>query len=548
MWGKNKDFNLFREIVNEHFPNKELVGDVWVYAQPLQFSEFPESEGVKKFNARIVFQVVEVVGGVSGRSTSIQVDGVEIDFTNVLYRQDKTLMPFKAFGVNKEVKLVNEIISIKLPMSDNTKNISLITEALDNSYNASHEIKWNIKKDVVKTKGPDAVLRVGLTEYPKTTKPLLFTITFERALPRETWGVALFHTVVKPKRDVTSDYKPANVTYYEEIRNRVIFGSFWTHLEIDEVGTVIKNENIEGRYWNNFGLERRFKYVGLANGSEQVFLNMNAEDDPLEWLNHFYNPMNYAAGTIINIHDIIKDESYRIIVESFGSSYPTAVYDTLDNVVAADDTQITFPVATSRVNNNFNIDQQNYVVAIKIDYKEFLYLGSGTNPPQWDDDFLSPYVNSPGMFMHVLRNQQSDAYEYANGAIIVATDNVTPSIYYWAEVVTKHVYYYFRRELEGYVFYGTLREGNDYGAGLTAPVIDYSAKHSVQTTTRWKDGKIVGKPLYHGNAFTILFLINDVTQQFIDDLYEQKNPKNKYKITFTIGLKNLHLRRFDCMK
>ena len=73
--GKNKDFNLFREIVNEHFPNKELVGDVWVYAQPLQFSEFPESEGVKKFNARIVFQVFEVVGGVSGRSTSIQVDG-----------------------------------------------------------------------------------------------------------------------------------------------------------------------------------------------------------------------------------------------------------------------------------------------------------------------------------------------------------------------------------------------------------------------------------------------------------------------------------------
>lgn len=528
--GKNKDFNLFREIVNEHFPNKELVGDVWVYAQPLQFSEFPESEGFKKFNARIVFQVVEVVGGVSGRSTSIQVDGVEIDFTNVLYRQDKTLMPFKAFGVNKEVKLVNEIISIKLPMSDNTKNISLITEALDNSYNASHEIKWNIG-GLIKTF--DAVLRVGIVEYSKNHEPLLFTITFERALPREEWAVALFHK--GNYWEVDNVYKPANVTYYEEITTETEFREYLETLEIEEVGTVVKNEYIEGKYWGSYGTIKHFKYMGLADGSEQHTLYMNSDDDPAVWLAIYENPNSYAINTTFRVVDVQYGGSYRYKVEEIGSGIPVDVYDGLDIVVATSEAQTTPSFAINRVTTLHNdITQQGYVMAIKVENREFEYVWWTDNPlGAYDDNFENEGINSPATFMHCLSNEMSP-YGRPYGQRIGGTKDGTGRVYL-AEVVAKNVWYFFKQEIDGFVYYGSLTDGGGYGLPFQVPVIDYAAKHSLQTTQRWKDNKIVGKPLYYANGFTVMFLLNETTRQFIDDLHEQK--KNKYKITYTIGSK-----------
>lgn len=471
--GKNKDFNLFREIVNEHFPNKELVGDVWVYAQPLQFSEFPESEGVKKFNARIVFQVVEVVGGVSGRSTSIQVDGVEIDFTNVLYRQDKTLMPFKAFGVNKEVKLVNEIISIKLPMSDNTKNISLITEALDNSYNASHEIKWNIG-GLIKTF--DAVLRVGIVEYSKNHEPLLFTITFERALPREEWGVALFHKEHFWEIDHTP--KPYSDVINEDFETESELRDYLTeHFDVGAGSRTIragKGENFR-QNWE------------ILLGTPSKEWDLYAYDDSEQ----------YGRGSF-NLEDFLY------LLELYPMRYVGFVY---------------------------RIEESDpYVYEIKIlgnDNDNYEPGGSTTPVGTIDGNGTETRV------LELLSELYPDPYEIDGMCSII--DTFDGNLWYF--VGSQYTRYWYARvkSIESDFWFATAKEGNQYSSSLNAPVVDYAAKHSLQTTQRWKDNKIVGKPLYYANGFTVMFLLNETTRQFIDDLHEQK--KNKYKITYTIGSK-----------
>lgn len=470
--GANKDFESFREIVKDYFPNDELIGDTWIYSQPLEFTDFADNEGHKKFNARIVFQVVEVVGGVSGKSTTIKVDGVEIDFTNVLYRQDKSLLPTKAFGLNKEVRMVSELLSIKIPMSDNTKNIELIMAGADNSYNKSYLVEWNIggiKKTFY------AVMRVGISEYSKTYEPLLWTLTFERALPREEWGVAFFHE--GHYWEITRTPKPYNIAIDEDFDTEQEFRDY---LEA------------------NFDVGEGTRTIRAGTGSD---LKQNWEI--LE---------GTPSKTKIYVYD--NNDTYD------RSGFDLETFEYLLSLYHIESVGFTYMIETE--------DFDNYEVVI-VGNENSGYEPGGPITPIGT-------INGDGTesrVIELLNSLYPDPYEIYGVCSVI--DTFDGNIWYFVGNAIKRYWFARVTSIEGNYWFATAKEGNKYSSPIIAPVIDYSAKHSVETTTRWKDGKVIGDPAFYGNGFVVLFLITEATQQFIDDLYEQAGAH--YKITFKINNK-----------
>lgn len=471
--GANKDFDAFVEVLKD-FPNNEYIEGLYFFAQPPIFDDFADEGGRKQFSARMFFQTVEVVGGISGKSTTIKVDGVEIDFTNVLYRQDKSLLPTKAFGNNKEVRMVSELLSIKIPMSDNAKNVELIMAGADNTYNKSYLVEW--KMGAI-TKTFDAVMRVGISEYSKTYEPLMWTLTFERALPREEWGVGIWQ---------------------------------------------------EGNYWE---IDRTPQHYDVREDldfeNETDFLNFLMEEyghklDTIGYTvragTNFVQTWEILEGSPTKIHDLYEFDNNDILRDSWE--------------LTLEDIEIYLSYYPAQyVGFTYKIETQ------QVDTYEMEIVGN-------DIEGYTP--GGPITAMGTINGNGTQAKVVELLTALYPEDPMTGIVYSIIDTYDSNVWYFTWNEIrrfwyarvksiEGDFWFGKVNGGGQYSLPINAPVIDYSAKHSVETTTRVVDDKVVGDPAFYGNGFVVLFFINDVTQQFIDDLYERLG--NHYKITFTIGSK-----------
>lgn len=461
--GANTHFGAFREIIDTYFPNDEEMGGVWVYSQPLEFTDFAENEGNKKFKARVLFQIVEVVGGVSGKSSYVKIDGVEIDFARVLYRQDKSLLPTKAFGNNKDVRIVSELLTLKLPVSDNVKNQELLLAALNDSYNVSYLVEWQVG-GIIKTF--DAVLRVGLMEYDNTHKPILFDITFERALARELWEVALWHN--ENFWDIDKVAKPFDESYETEYATESDFRAFLDTLDkLDAVGYTVRSGSAEQVWEELYGSPSDRNDLYEYESAEEL----DGDEDFIEFLKMQYGDLTEADISFVVRISYLKVKPHWVFIAEEAS---TVEGTELDEV-------------------NLAWVESSFMAYLNANY-----------PPQY----------------------------YNKGIYYIGNDYTQSN---WvAELVYEYEYRYY--ELTGFggsAFYGEVVGGGNYDSGMNAPVIDYSMKQSVDTTTRKINRKVVGDYKYYGTGFVVLFLINDITQQMIDNLYEQL--ESYYKITFKIN-------------
>lgn len=525
-WGDNKDFDAFSQIVKDYFPNDTNEGNYFIYSQPLTFPEWVESGGNKKFVARLVFQIVEVIGGVSGKSTTLKVDNVAIDWANIIYRQDKTLMPTKAFGINKEVALVSEVFSVRVPMSENAKNIELITAGMDDSYNASYEVAWTIGGI---TKTFTAVLRVGLSETRNSHEPLMWTLTFERSLPRESWEVALWH--IGNFWDVSEDYKPADETHNEEITTEQEFREFLGAIEeLDNLGYVVKNTFYEDKEWQSLGGEKAFVYLGISDGTQDTEEDVFVDVEPLTWARNNLNPNDYALNHKIGLYYEDTDETYLIQVQFFGWSFDKYVYDvTLDEDIYTENDFLIY------LDTNYAaIDQEGYVIRVKSIIKEWEFIGSSNTTNPIYDTMVTGSDNRTivGRLDFMLGLDDPTSYNdgefyrsyYAGGGV--------GRKYWYARLKEKTIYWYGRMSVDGFVFYGTVKSGGSYGTPFKLPVIDYTEKRGVDVKTR-QDGKVIkAKPNTYATGITGLFLMTESSLVFLDDHHEKKG--NKYQIKYSI--------------
>lgn len=528
-WGDNKDFDDFKQIVDDYFPNDTGDGEFYIYSQPVEFIEFTESGGDKKFVARVSFQVIEVIGGVSGKSSYIKIDNVKIDFKRVLYRQDKTLMPFTAFGVNKEVKVVSEMLTLKLPVSANTKNGELLTMAMDDTYNAKVVVEWKIG-GLIKTF--DAVVRVGIVEYNNTHEPIMFDITLERALPRETWEISLFHYT--NHWEISTDYKPSDITYTEEIDNEQDFLVFLETLDkLDDVGYVVKNVYISEIEWDDLGTEKAFVYLGISDGSHDGEIDVFDDIEPLTWVRDNLDVDDFAVGKKIGLYYEDIDETYLVRVDAVGYSWQKYVYDETRDVNFTNLTDF-----MNYIESEFAaIDQDGYVVMVKSKFKEWKYVAqAGVRLPLLDDNVRTFTTNNVSGRVDFMVNLPSAAtYEVGDLLRNYCAECYSTVRYRYAEVVETEMFWFAKLTVDGWVFYGKVVEGGGYGSPFDLQVIDFAAKHSVETTPRNSGTKTLVSPVSWASAFTCLLVIDEKSQELINDHYDQVG--NHYKISFKIGAK-----------
>jgi hypothetical protein len=122
------------------------------------------------------------LGGVSNTSPTMVIDSVSVDHIALFYQNSKSMLPNISFGSNSNDKLVTEELRVTFPIqTTNTKIMELLTAILNNSYNKTYSINYNVG-GISKT--TSYVLRVGEIQYTKDGTMLSFTCTFFKSLPR----------------------------------------------------------------------------------------------------------------------------------------------------------------------------------------------------------------------------------------------------------------------------------------------------------------------------------------------------------------------------
>lgn len=244
--GKNKDFNDFKSVL-QTFPNNELFEGLYIYSQQPIFDDFTETGGSKKFKARLFFQLVEVVGGISGKTQTIKVDNVTIPFAETLFRKDKSVISNVTYGTQNDIKVINETLTLTLPILTIPKIQELLLDVLDDSYNKKYELEWSVG-GLVKT--ASFTSRGGYLNTSNAPEPMTFSIILERALPRKKFEIAMFQENKFWDVEVSSEERIYNETLEGPFADIEAFIYWLNTLEDPQVDYVYRYEKGITQVWD----------------------------------------------------------------------------------------------------------------------------------------------------------------------------------------------------------------------------------------------------------------------------------------------------------
>lgn len=263
--GKNKDFKAFKEVL-QAFPDNELYDDFYIYSQQPIFDDFSEEGGNKKFKARLFFQLVEVIGGISGKTQTIKVDGEIIPFTETLFRKDKSVISNVSFGTNNNVKFINETLTLTLPILDIPKIQELYLDVMDDTFNKKYEVVWSVG-GIIKT--ASFVSRGGFLNTQDTPDAMTFSIILERALPRKTFEIAMLQEEKYWEVEATSEDKVYSSIATGPFEDLEAFSEWLEEIIDPQVGTIYRYTKENLQTWSVEGKTPDFPFdenIVFTNG------------------------------------------------------------------------------------------------------------------------------------------------------------------------------------------------------------------------------------------------------------------------------------------
>lgn len=192
---RHKIKEIFREFVNtyngrQYLPEQgsDLVsGDkpIIITTGDLIMEDFTGSSDGKNESSfvayiNLIFSVF--VGGLSAKETSLKIDGIDIPFDEIQYKQDKSLVSNIDYKDTSEVansnhKLTYELLTFNIPLNINQEVDQLIlTRALQPTYNDLFEIEWDLG---IGTKTGQYVLRSSFLQYNQDNEAIGILVSFE---------------------------------------------------------------------------------------------------------------------------------------------------------------------------------------------------------------------------------------------------------------------------------------------------------------------------------------------------------------------------------
>lgn len=164
------------------------------------------------------YSIATILGSVISDSSTISIDGTEIDFISLSFQNDKVQIPNIAYGTNTNLSSTNgRVIGLTLPIvktgNQATKNQELFDDITLARYNKAYTLSWQI--DGYKTVSLPVVVRSGSVNY-NNDELISFVVIFEQQLPRTTLtidGVSVPVTSLTFNRD----YNIESIVQAEEL-------------------------------------------------------------------------------------------------------------------------------------------------------------------------------------------------------------------------------------------------------------------------------------------------------------------------------------------
>lgn len=186
---------IIRELVKEYNgraydpePGNIVIDDnkIGVLAiGDLIFDSFVNSEdgtNTERFTAHFNLVISVFMGGLSAKETSLKIEGIEIPFDEIQYKQDKSLLPNIEYKDSNESpnisdKLTYELITFNIPFNISSEVDELIlSRALNPTYNDLFTIEWDLGIGI---KTGQYVLRSSFIQYSQSNEAIGILLTFE---------------------------------------------------------------------------------------------------------------------------------------------------------------------------------------------------------------------------------------------------------------------------------------------------------------------------------------------------------------------------------
>ena len=227
------------------------------------------------------YSISTVLGSVISDSSTISIDGTEIDFISLSFQNDKVQIPNIAFGTNTNLTSTNgRVIGLTLPIvktgNQATKNQELFDDITLARYNKAYTLSWQI--DGYKTVSLPVVVRSGSVNY-NNDELISFVVIFEQQFSRTTLtidGVSVPVTSLTFNRD----YNIESIVQAEELGSVGVSSGVTIRATIAHDHLIAKSrEVLSDIINNNIGTEYTIALTIGSNIPELSITQITHSDD-----------------------------------------------------------------------------------------------------------------------------------------------------------------------------------------------------------------------------------------------------------------------------
>jgi hypothetical protein len=227
------------------------------------------------------YSISTVLGSVISDSSTISIDGTEIDFISLSFQNDKVQIPNIAYGTNTNLLSTNgRVIGLTLPIvktgNQATKNQELFDDITLARYNKAYTLSWQI--DGYKTVSLPVVVRSGSVNY-NNDELISFVVIFEQQFSRTTLtidGVSVPVTSLTFNRD----YNIESIVQAEELGSVGVSSGVTIRATIAHDHLIAKSrEVLSDIINNNIGTEYTIALTIGSNIPELSITQITHSDD-----------------------------------------------------------------------------------------------------------------------------------------------------------------------------------------------------------------------------------------------------------------------------